>query len=238
MELHVSFGDIVLTPTLVTSLIITGVLMIFFMICGLVIKKADPTKPSKGFMGFIEFIYSTVLGFVSESVGEKATKYLPYVVMIAAYLALANTVGLFGLTPPTTEFSLTLSLVLVTLAYIMISGIVAKGMGGYLKDTYMGDVPKPMLILFLPLNIIGETSKIISMSFRLFGNMMSGALLLGLVSQFFEWLFHLSVGMGLILPVLNLFLNAYFDIFAGLMQTFVFCTLMMIWIQGATERET
>ena len=237
MNIHLTFGDIMLTPTLVNSLIVIIILMIFFMICGFTIKKADPMKPSTGLMAFIEIIYSSVLEFASNSVGDKAIRYIPYLLTIAAYLAIANTIGLFGLTAPTTEFSVTLSVVLVTLTYIMLSGVIAKGLGGYLKDKFIGDVPWPMLILFFPLNIIGELSKIISMSFRLFGNIMSGALLLGLVSQFFAWLFSLTPIVGFVLPIANLFLNAYFDIFAGLMQTFVFCTLMMIWIQGATERE-
>ena len=238
MDIHLSYGDIVLTPTLVNSLIVMAVLMIFFIICGIVIRRADPTKPSRGLMAFIELIYSSISGFVSENVGDKAPRYIPYVLTVASYLALANTVGLFGLTAPTTEFSISLSLVIVTLTYIMISGIAAKGLGGYLKDTYLGDVPKSMLILFLPLNIIGELSKIISMSFRLFGNIMSGALLLGLISRAFATLVDLSPAVGFIAGGLFVSaMNAYFDIFAGLMQTFVFCTLMMIWIQGATERE-
>jgi len=238
MDIHLTlFGDIVLTPTLVTSLIVIALLMLFFIICGIIINKADPTKPSKGLMAVLEIAYNGVEGFIRDSVGDKAAKYIPFIFTVASYLVLANLMGLFGFLPPTTEFSITLSLTIVTLTYILLAGIIAKGFGGYLKDTYLGNTPWPMWFLFVPINIIGELSKIISLSFRLFGNIMSGALLLGLVLQLFRWLIDLMPAIGWLSALILPFLNAYFDIFAGLMQAFIFCTLTMVFIKGATERE-
>ena len=237
MDIHLAFGDLVLTPTLVTSLIVSVLLMLLFIICGVMISKADPTKPAKGIVGLLEMAYRAVEAFIRDAVGDKASRYISFIFTVASYLALANLMGLFGFLPPTTEFSITLSLTLVTLTYILLAGVVAKGLGGYLKDTYLGDVPWLMWFLFVPINLIGELSKIISLSFRLFGNIMSGALLLGLVVQLFAWLFNLLPAIGWLTTLILPFLNAYFDIFAGLMQTFIFCTLTMVWIKGATERE-
>jgi len=237
MEILLTIGEHELTTTLINSLIVFALLILFFLICGMTISRADPTQPSKGFMAIIEIIYQGVLGFVSQNVGDAAWKYVPFIVTIATYLAVANLVGLVGLRPPTTDINITVALTLVTLTYIMMIGMFTKGFWKYLKDTYMGNVPKLMLILFIPMNIVGELSKIISLSFRLFGNIVSGALLLGLVSQLFVWLFALMPIIGWIPSLLLPFFNAYFDIFAGLMQTFIFCTLAMMWIKSATEKE-
>ena len=79
--------------------------------------------------------------------------------------------------------------------------------------------------LLAPLNIIGELANPISLSFRLFGNIMSGGIILALLYQ----------ALGYFAPVVALPLHAYFDIFSGLLQTFIFIMLSMIFIEGATE---
>lgn len=236
MELFLTIGEQELTPTLINSLIVFVILILFFIICGITISRANPRKPSKGFMAILEVTYQGVLTFVGQNVGDAAWKYVPFIVTVAMYLGIANLVGLVGLRPPTTDINITVALTLVTLIYIMLTGVFTKGFWKYLKDTYVGNVPKVMLILFIPINIVGELSKIISLSFRLFGNIVSGALLLSLISQLFIWLFELMPLIGWMPSLLLPFFNAYFDVFAGLMQTFIFCTLSMLWIKSATEK--
>jgi len=242
MDIQLTLGEIVLTSTITNSLLVIAGLTIFFIICSIVIKKADPTKPSTGFMGVLEFIYSAISDFAHNSIGEKGLKFIPFVATTASYLAIANLVGLLGLTPPTTDVNITVALTVIALVYIMFSGIFQKGLLKYLKDTYIGDIRGFLLILFIPISIIGEFSKIVSLSFRLFGNVVSGALLLSLLTGLLAWLFTLWMPVGgilsgaLSLSVLPI-LNAYFDVFAGLMQTFIFCTLTTMWIKSAVESE-
>ena len=235
MDITLLIGDFYLSSTLINSLLVFAILIIFFIVAGLKINKTDPSKPSGTFVAMLEFIYSYATEFVHENVNEQATKYVTFGITVASYLALANLVGLFGLTAPVTNLSITLGLTLVTLGYIIVSGVRSKGIKQYLKDTYLGDVPKPMLILFIPINIVGEVSKVISLTFRLFGNMVSGMLLLGLVMQFFAFLFDILPSVGWVTIFVLPLLNGYFDIFAGLMQTFIFCTLMMVFMKAAVE---
>jgi len=242
MNIQLTPGDIVLTSTITNSLLVVASLTIFFIICSIIIKKADPTKPSTGFMGVLEFIYSALHDFAHNSIGEKGQKFIPFVVTAASYLAVANLVGLLGLTPPTSDVNITVALTIITLIYIMFSGIFSKGLWKYLKDTYIGDIRGFLLVLFVPISIVGELSKIVSLSFRLFGNIVSGALLLSLLTGLLAWLFTVWVPIGGVLSgaiSLSLLpiLNAYFDIFAGLMQTFIFCTLTTMWIKAAVESE-
>lgn len=238
MDIQITFGGIILMPTVVASLLVVSFLIIFFIMAGITIKRADPTKSTRGFMFILEVIYNALEKFIGDSVGDKANKFIPFITAVAFYLGIANLLGLIGLTPPATDINITVALTVVTLTYIMFVGIFSKGFGRYLKETYLGDVPKPMLILFIPINIVGELSKIISLSFRLFGNIVSGTLLLGLFLQVVDWLFSLLPLIAWVPVLLLPFLNAFFDIFAGLMQTFIFCTLVMMWIKTASERAT
>ena len=161
MNITIYINGMTFGPAVVNSILVTLLLILFLIICNLTIKRADPTKPVKGLLLLIEYAYDALFNFIGESVGDKAFKYIPFVFTIVMYLVVANLLGLFGLTPPTTNINITVALAIFTLVYIILSGIFAKGLFRYLKDTYIGDVPKPLLILFLPINIIGELSKLI-----------------------------------------------------------------------------
>ena len=220
MDITITIGEWVLLPTIVNSLIVVGVLMLFFVVCGVAVKMADPTKSSSGLVLFMEIVYTSLLDFAKGSMGDGASKYFSFLLTMVSYLLVANLLGLTGLMPPTSDYSVTLALTIITLVYIMIAGVKSKGVLRYLKDTYLGDMP-----FLLPLNVIGEFSKIISLSFRLFGNIMSGALILSIVTSLLGWI------SAPFLPILN----AYFDIFAGGMQTMIFAMLTMMWLKNATE---
>jgi len=212
-------GIEVINPTLFSSLIVTVALILLILIAGSKIKKADPSKPPKGIVFAMEFFVTNIEAFAKSTMGEKNLKFAPFIGTLAIYLAVANLSGLLGLPTPTSDYSVALSLAVTTLAYIAIAGVKSKGVFGYLKDTYLGDLPA-----MLPLNIIGQISRPISLSFRLFGNILSGMIIIALLTN----------GLTLLSVIMPL-ANAYFDIFAGLMQTMIFIMLTMIWLQEATE---
>jgi len=227
--MNISFEDWGLTSTAVNTIFVTIVLVVFFIVAGIKISKADPSKPSRGFVLVMELIFTGITNFAKGQIGEIAPKFVPYVMTVGSYLVLANLLGLLGLTAPTTDINVTAGLATITLVYIMTSGVAAKGIGRYLKDVYVGaaSASPPVIKQFIiVINIIGELIKIVSLSFRLFGNIVSGALLLSLFTL-------LPIWTSPILPALNL----YFDIFAGLMQAMIFCILMLIWLRTAAVKD-
>jgi F-type H+-transporting ATPase subunit a len=240
MYLVFDFGDFALSASAVNALLVTIFWIVFFIISGHVIKKADPASVSKGFMGILEFIYSTVDKFVAGSVGEKSYKFVPFIITVGSYLVLANLLGLVGLRPPTTNVNITVALTVVTIVYIMVVGIQSLGVSGYLKAVYVGGAktaPPGIKQFIILINIIGELVKIVSMSMRLFGNIVSGTLLVSLLVGLIVGIMNWFVPIGVIpIPIVSV-LNAFFDVFAGLMQTFIFATLIMMWTKTATERE-
>ena len=210
----------IVNPTVFNSVVLVLVLCVFFIICGNAVKKADPSKPSKGIVLFLEILVTTIEGLVEQTMGAKHLSFSPFIGTLAAYLICANLLGLLGLSAPTSDYNVTLALAVITIVVMLGSGIKAKGIGGYLYDTYLGDFP-----FLLPLNITGELAKPISLSFRLFGNILSGGIIMSLVYQALGWFS----------PFIAPFLHGYFDVFAGAIQTLIFIMLTMIWSQGAME---
>lgn len=210
----------IVNPTVFNSVVLVLVLCVFFIICGNAVKKADPSKPSKGIVLFLEILVTTIEGLVEQTMGAKHLSFSPFIGTLAAYLICANLLGLLGLSAPTSDYNVTLALAVITIVVMVGSGIKAKGIGGYLYDTYLGDFP-----FLLPLNITGELAKPISLSFRLFGNILSGGIIMSLVYQALGWFS----------PFIAPLLHGYFDVFAGAIQTLIFIMLTMIWSQGAME---
>ena len=121
--------------------------------------------------------------------------------------------GLFGLRPPTADYGITLPLGLITFALIQYNGIKVN------KTRHFTDLFKPLWFLF-PINLIGEFAVPLSLSLRLFGNVMSGTVLMGLI---YELLRPFAVGWPAVLHV-------YFDVFSGCIQAYVICMLTMVYI--------
>ena len=208
-------GEELIPASVFNSVLIVLGLSLFFMICGAKVKKADPEKPSKGLVFFMELVVTSVEGICKGMINDQTGRFGSFIGMLIFYLVTANLLGLLGLVTPTSNYNVTLSLALFSLSYLNFSGIQIKGIFGHLKDTFLGDFP-----ILLPLNVIGEASKILSLSFRLFGNILSGGVITFVIIYLLGWF------ATPLMPALNL----YFDIFAGLLQTMIFCFLLMIWL--------
>lgn len=211
----------IVNPTVVNSMLVVLVLSIILIIGSKKIKAADPSKPSTGFVLLLEILVTSINDLVVSTMGNaKYITYAPYIGMLTIYLVCANLLGLIGLTPPTSDYNVTLALAMMTIVVMVGSGVKSKGVGRYLYDTYLGDFP-----FLLPLNITGELAKPISLSARLFGNILSGGIIMSLIYTGLQWFS----------PFIAPFLHGYFDIFAGAIQTLIFIMLTMIWTQGAVE---
>ena len=144
---------------------------------------------------------------------EMAKKYGPLICALFMFLVLANWMGIIPhLEEPTKDLNTPLSLGLMGFAIAHYAGIKSKGFKAYARE-YM----EPMFFM-MPLNVIGELAKIVSISFRLFGNIMGGSIIILVVS-------HLTY--SIILPPL---LNAFFGLFVRTIQAFVFTMLTVVYI--------
>ena len=216
---------ITLQPELVFSLIIMTALCILFIYAGNKVKKANPLERPKGIVLVAETGVNLIYNYMKSIMPYQFEKnYYPYFAMLFLYLICANLSGLIGFAAPTSNYSITLAITLITFGLIQWNALKKKGGFTYVKD-----------IVWPPTNIPGVFSPLISLSMRLFGNIMSGTILMGLVYSFTGWLSGLLIPFNFLGPVITPILHCYFDVFSGCIQTLVFVTLSSILIAVEAE---
>lgn len=212
--------EIFIHASIVNTVLVVLVLSLFALYANSKFKNADTSKKPVGLQNIVEIFVEAINNLVKTTMGEKNIGFAPFIFTIICFIGIANLLGLIGLTPPTSDYSVTFSLALVTffITQIMLFKT-RRGLGGYLKS-----FTEPFVLL-TPLNVIGELANPVSLSFRLFGNIMSGGIIMTLLYS----------ALGYFAPIVTPVLHGYFDVFSGLLQTFIFGMLSMIFISGATE---
>ncbi|WP_369695537.1 F0F1 ATP synthase subunit A [Alkalibaculum bacchi] len=204
-----------------TSTINMWMVMAVIIILCVVSTRNLKTVPGK-MQTISELIVTTMNNMVESTMGKKNMSFAPYMLTLIVYLAFANTVGLIGMRPPTADLNMTLALSILTFILTQFFAIKSKGIGTYLKG-YIEPFP-----FLLPMNIMGELANPISLGFRLFGNLLGGTIIMGLL---YTGLTNL-MKVPLVIPILA---HAYFDIFSGLLQSFIFVMLSMVFIAMAMD---
>lgn len=171
----------------------------------------------------IESIYNYAKNLVVENMGEEYIKYVPYIGTLVIYLLTLNLLGLIGVTPPTECLSVTFGLALTSFLVINGTALIKNGPLGYLKG-----FGQPFLFM-LPINIMERVVILVSLSLRLFGNMLAATLLIDMV---YTALGSISWFAQLGLPIIA---HGYFDLFDGTIQMLVFTLLTVINIKVTAE---
>ena len=210
-----------LSPSIRSTIFLTIVLLIVIIIISKKLDKYKYTDTPTGIIIILEWLIGGINDMCKSIIGRPYRKIAPYVTTLAIFLFVANISGLLGLTPPTASVSCTLTLGIMTFTIIQMTGIRSQGILSYLKGFVD---PNP---IFLPINLIGEIATPFSLGLRLFGNILSGSVIMGLV--------YIVMGFGAI--VVAPALHGYFDIFSGFIQTLVFCTLTTMFISGKLPDE-
>jgi F-type H+-transporting ATPase subunit a len=161
-----------------------------------------------------ELIVSLLYGLTEDALGKELAKtYAPLICALFMFLLLSNWLGIIPhLEEPTKDLNTTLGLGMMGFFIAHYAGIKSKGFKAYVKEYF-----QPIFFM-MPLNVIGELAKIVSLSFRLFGNIMGGSIIILVVS---------SLTYNLVLPP---FLYGFFGLFVGTIQAFVFTMLTIVYI--------
>lgn len=210
------FGHTVwITTTHICLLIVLLVLIGFAVAANIAMKHA--TEVPGFFQNIVELIVEMLDNMVKGSMGKSAGKFANYIGSIFIFILISNISGLFGLRPPTADYGVTLPLGLLTFTLIHYNKLKHQKLSGVLKG--LCD-PWP---IWAPINIIGDIAVPISLSLRLFANVLSGVVMMALV---YGLLRFIAIGWPAALHV-------YFDLFSGAIQTYVFCMLTMTYISDA-----
>ena len=218
------FGQTVyITTSHACILIVMAIMIIFAVIANRKLKKA--TEIPDGFQNVIELIVEKLDGMVESTMGKWTPRFVNYISTIFIFILLSNISGLFGLRPPTADYGTTLALGLITFCMIHFNKI--KHQSAKTIWTDMCSPLPPWLPIWLPINVISEIAVPISLSLRLFANVLSGTVMMALVYGL----------LGKIAVIWPAALHVYFDLFSGAIQTYVFCMLTMTYVTNACETE-
>ena len=211
------FGqEVWITTSHVCIAIVMMVLVIFSIIANR--KLAHATEVPDTFQNVLELMVEKLSGIVEGNMGSHAPKFTNYICTIFVFILVSNISGLFGLRPPTADYGTTFALGIITFALIHIT----KWRNQSFKQiwTDMCSPLPPWFPLWLPINLISEIAVPISLSLRLFANVLSGTVMMALV-------YGLLAKIAYVWPAV---LHVYFDLFSGAIQTYVFCMLTMTYI--------
>ncbi len=221
IKFHMFNQELWITTTHVSVLLVTILIMIFAIVVNNKIKKVSPEDTPGTLQNIAELAVEALDKMVTTVMGKRAKKYVNYLGTIFIFILLSNISGLLGLRPPTADYGVTLPLALITFGMIQYINIKENKFGAFTS------LFKPMP-LFFPINFIGEVATPLSMSLRLFGNILSGTVMMALIYG----LLPIFVKIGI--PAA---LHIYFDLFSGAIQTYVFCMLTMVFVTDKMATE-
>jgi F-type H+-transporting ATPase subunit a len=187
-----------------------------------------------------EFIVEKTSSFVNENMGARFAGFAPFVAAIMALSALSSMASLLGLYSPTSDINIVAGWAIIV--FILITHFKLRGgLGNYLKS--FGD-PIP---IFYPFNVVSEIATPVSMTFRHYGNILSGAVISTLIAALFSKLSNLFLSLFssstfvTSIPFLRIgipaVLSLYFDVFSSILQAFIFAMLTMLNVANGYPEE-
>ena len=194
-------------------IVMTWIVFVLLIVLGMFTTRNKGLIP-RPLQALGELIVSLLYDLTEDALGEEhAEKYAPLVCALFMFLLGSNWLGMIPhLEEPTKDLNTTLGLGIMGFVIAHYAGIKSKGFKAYAKEYF-----QPIFFM-MPLNLIGELAKIVSISFRLFGNIMGGSIIILVIS-------HLIYSI-----VLPPFLYAFFGLFVGTIQAFVFTMLTVVYI--------
>lgn len=176
-------------------------------------RLSDDEAPSR-WQNLLEVLVTGMREQIRESSRHDPGRYLPFVGTLFLFIAVSNSLAIVpGFVPPTGSLSTTTALALCVLVAVPLYSIAGSGLGAWLRS-YL----QPSWLM-LPFNVVGELTRTVALAIRLYGNVMSGTLLAGLLIGIIPFFF----------PTLMQLLG----LLTGLIQAYIFAVLAMVYIAAA-----
>jgi F-type H+-transporting ATPase subunit a len=199
------------------TIVYTWVLMVVLTIGSLLVtRKLSTTLTRSRWQNLLEIVVIGIEGQIADVGLREPRKYMGFLGTLFLFVAMAALFTVFpGYEPPTASLSTTVALALCVLVAVPLFGMADQGLGGYLKS-YV----EPTVVM-LPFNIISEVSRTLALAVRLFGNMMSGAMIIAILLTITPFIFPIFM------TVLGLL--------TGMVQAYIFSILAAVYIAAATR---
>ncbi len=197
------------------SVLVTWVIMAVLVVASILLTRKLDVQP-KGIQLYLETTVSFINDTLHENLGHNAKQYTSYLGTVGLYLVVSNTIGIFGITPPTKDLNVTAALALMSIVLIEYAGIRAKGFKGFLKS-----FGEPVAFI-APMNVLEVFIRPVSLCMRLFGNILGAFIIMELI----------KIVVPAFVPIP---FSMYFDLFDGILQAYIFVFLTSLFIGEATE---
>lgn len=206
-------GVIELNETIVTTWALIAVLALG---AWLITRRLVVDGPVSRWQAALELIVTTLIAQIEEIGLPEARRYLPFIGSLFLFLAAASLATLLpGYEPPTGSLSTTAALAFCVFIAVPLFGIRQRGLAAYLRS-YLQPTP-----VMLPFNLISEVSRTLALAVRLFGNMMSGAMILAILLTVTPLLFPVVMSM--------------LGLLTGMVQAYIFSVLAAVYIAATAS---
>ncbi len=218
----VGFGD---SGIFITETVFFAVIVAVIMIGLALWSTRRMEQQPKGKQVVVEYIVESIYSLTEGAMGKHNSHFAPYIGTLFIFLLFSNSLGMWGFRPVTADVNTAFALSLTTFFLIQYNGFRSMGFIGKIKH-----MSSPYPFMF-PLKIIEELSFPISLGFRLFGNILGGAIVMALIFTSLESASHaLHLPIPLLQAVIPLPANLFFDVFEPILQAFIFTMLTMVFI--------
>ena len=206
------FGGIEVAESTVISWVIMAIIVILTLV---LTRNMRVEKPGKLQVG-VEYTVTALQNLVRGIIGHEGERYVPYLSTVLVFLGISNIFAIFGMKPPTKDLNVTAALAIMSIVLIEYSGIHAKG-----GKRFVHSLAEP-IALMTPMNILEIAIRPTSLCMRLFGNVLGAFVIMELIK--------------LVVPVfVPAIFSLYFDLFDGLIQTYVFVFLTSLFMKETME---
>ncbi|MBW6473234.1 MAG: F0F1 ATP synthase subunit A [Anaerolineaceae bacterium] len=199
------------------TIVYTWVVMALLVLFSVYVSRkltSDPKKITRA-QNILEIVVINVRNQIREVSQQNPDRFMAFIGTLFIFIAVSNLLGVIpGFRPPTGSLSTTTALAISVFIAVPFFGIASRGLGGYLKQ-YL----QPSAIM-LPFNIIGDFSRTLALAVRLFGNVMSGTMLVAILLAIIPFVFPIIMQA--------------FGMLTGFIQAYIFAVLAMVYIASAT----
>jgi len=234
-------------PSIPDQVLYTWIVMGILLVVAVVATRRLQMVP-RGSQNFMEAVLEQFVNELDETIGHGGRRYLPLIATLGLFILTSNLMGLVpGLIAPTANLNTTAACALIVFFTYHWIGVRKQGLVPYLKH-FAGPVPTALKPLMFVIEIISHCARPLSLSLRLFGNMMAGHILLAIfffmmgLDGMLGWALSGSLGGILVgapaAAILVVFVIGFLlplKILVALIQTFIFCKLAMLYIAAAVE---
>ncbi len=211
-----------------TFMLVAIAAITLFMVLGTRQKALVPGR----WQSMVEMSYEMIAGMIRDTVGSGGKKYFPFVFSLFMFVLVCNLIGMIPYTfTVTSHLVVTFALAAVVFLGVTLIGFAKHGLG-YLKLFAPSGVPLPVLFLLVPIEIISYLMRPISLSVRLFANMMAGHVMLKVFAGFVVSLGAILIPLG-IFPLAFMVALTGLEVLVAVLQAYIFSILTCIYLNDA-----